>query len=124
MKLFNRRPNRQQRRRIEKGNLRNVDVDLISLLFDDMKPANMRGAVVKSADGKQGKIQGATAKFKSETVGNEGLLYVTVMEPDVVDSQGDTYTSEEVKKAAYHFAKKGLWARTTSTTTISPSRSL
>ncbi len=108
MKLFNRSPNRQQRRRIQKGNLRNVDVDLISLLFDDMKPANMRGAVVKSADGKQGKILGATAKFKSETVGNEGLLYVTVMEPDVVDSQGDTYTSEEVKKAAYHFAKKGL----------------
>lgn len=107
MKLFNRSPNRQQRR-IEKGNLRNVDVDLISLLFDDMKPANMRGAVVKSADGKQGKILGATAKFKSETVGNEGLLYVTVMEPDVVDSQGDTYSSEEVKKAAHHFAKKGM----------------
>jgi len=108
MKLFNRRPTTAPCRRIEKGNLRNVDVDLISLLFDDMKPANMRGAVVKSADGKQGKILGATAKFKSETVGNEGLLYVTVMEPDVVDSQGDTYTSEEVKKAAYHFAKKGL----------------
>jgi len=108
MKLFNLSPNRQQRRRIEKGNLRNVDVDLISLLFDDMKPANMRGAVVKSADGKQGSILGATAKFKSETVGNEGLLYVTVMEPDVVDAQGDTYTAEEVKKAAHHFAKKGL----------------
>lgn len=108
MKLFNVNPNRQQRRRLEKGNLRNVDVDLISLLFDEMKPANMRGAVVKSAAGKRGRILGATAKFKSETVGNEGLLYVTVMEPDVVDAQGDTYTKEEVKKAAYHFAKKGL----------------
>lgn len=96
------------KRRIQKGALRNVDVDLISLLFDDVKPANMKGAIVKSADGKQGNILGATAKFKSETVGSEGLLYVTVMEPDVVDAQGDTYTTEEVKKAAYRFAKKGL----------------
>lgn len=104
MKLFN----RQQRRQIKKGELRNVDVDLISLLFDEMKPANMRGAIVKSADGKTAKSFGATAKFKSETVGTEGLLYVTVMEPDVVDAQGDTYTAEEVKKASYHFAKKGL----------------
>ncbi|MCB5261262.1 MAG: XkdF-like putative serine protease domain-containing protein [Candidatus Cloacimonetes bacterium] len=108
MKLFKLNPNRGQRRRIVKGNLRNVDVDLISLLFDEVKPANMRGAVIKSADGKRGTILGATAKFKAETVGSEGLLYVTVMEPDVVDSQGDTYTAEEVKKAAHHFAKKGM----------------
>lgn len=96
-------------RRIRKGELRNVDVELISLLFDDMKPANMKGAVIKSADGKgHYKPLGATAKFKSEVVGTEGLLYVTVMEPDVVDAQGDTYSAEEVKKAAYHFARKGL----------------
>lgn len=102
MKLF------PKKKRIQKAALRNVDVDLISLLFDDVKPANMKGAVVKNADGKQGNILGATAKFKSETVGSEGLLYVTVMEPDVMDAQGDTYTAEEVKKAAYRFAKKGL----------------
>lgn len=108
MSLFKFRPNREQLRKIQKGDLRNVDVDLVSLLFDDMKPANMRGAVVKCADGKHGKILGSTAKFKSERVGSEGLLYVTVMEPDVMDSQGDTYTAGEVKKAAHHFAKKGL----------------
>ena len=108
MNFFKPSTTRQQRPHFSKSNGRNVDVDLISLLFDDMKPANMRGAVVKSADGKQGTVLGATAKFKSETVGSEGLLYVTVMEPDVVDAQGDTYSSDEVKKAAYHFAKKGL----------------
>ncbi len=108
MSIFSRKFNRGQRRKIMKGELRNVDVDLISLLFDTMKPANMKGAVIKCADGKQAKTLGATAKFKAETVGSEGLLYVTVMEPDVVDAQGDTYTAEEVKKAAYRFAKKGL----------------
>lgn len=100
------------RKRVRKGELRNVEVDLISLLFDDMKPANQRGAVIKSADGRAYRTIGATAKkFKAETVGNEGLLYVTVMEPDTIDAQGDTYTTEEVKKAAYHFAKQGLVGR-------------
>lgn len=109
MSLFNRSLNRAERRKIQKGELRNVDVDLISLLFDDVKPSNQKGAIIKSADGKsQYKPIGANAKFKSETVGTEGLLYVTVMEPDVVDAQGDTYTAAEVKKACYHFAKKGL----------------
>ena len=74
------------RRRIVKAELRNVDVDLISLLFDDVKPANMKGAIIKSANGKLASF-GATAKFKAETVGSEGLLYVTVMEPGVVDSR-------------------------------------
>lgn len=103
MKLFG-----SKRRRIQKGELRNVDVDLISLLFDGMKPANQKGAIVKCADGKQARNLGASAKFKSETVGTEGLLYVTIMEPDVKDAQGDTYSSEEIKKAAYHFVKKGM----------------
>lgn len=103
MKIFGRR------RRIRKAVLRNVDVDLISLLFDEMKPANMRGAVIKSADGKTHyKPIGVSAKFKSEEVGSEGLLYVTVMEPDTVDTQGDSYSAEEVKKAAHYFARKGL----------------
>lgn len=95
-------------RKIMKGELRNVNVDLISLLFDGMKPANMKSAVIKSADGKRYKSVSASAKFKSETVGNEGLLYVTVMEPDVVDAQGDSYSAEEVKKAALNFLKKGV----------------
>lgn len=103
MKIFGRR------RRIEKGVLSNVDVDLISLLFDGMKPANMKSAVIKSADGKgHYKPVAVSAKFKSETVGSEGLLYVTVLEPDVVDAQGDSVSAAEVKKAALNFLKKGV----------------
>jgi hypothetical protein len=108
MRIFNRKPNRNERRRIIKGELRNVDVDLISLLFDAAKPANMKGAVIKSADGKKATVLGASAKFKAETSGGEGKIYVTIMEPDVVDAQGDTYSAQEIEKAAYHFSEKGL----------------
>jgi hypothetical protein len=102
MKLF-------RKRRILKGELRNVDVNLISLLFDEFKPANMRGAVIKSADGKgHYKPVAVSGKFKSETVGDQGLLYVTVMEPDTVDSQGDSYSAAEIQKAATNFLKKGV----------------
>lgn len=101
--------NRGRRRAIQKSALRNVDVDLLSLLFDDSRPANMKGAVIKSAEGAKAFSIGSSAKFNSVTKGSdEGLLYVTVMEPDVVDAQGDTYTAEEVKKACFHFANKGL----------------
>lgn len=96
------------RRRIQKGELKNVDVDLISLLFDEVQPANMKSAVIKSADGRGSyKPFAVSAKFKSETVGDKGLLYVTVMEPGVKDAQGDSYSPEEVEKAAYNFLKKG-----------------
>lgn len=100
-----------KKRTVIKGELRNVDVELVSLLFDEVHPANQKGAVVKSAEGKAFKQLGSTAKFKAETAGQEGLLYVTVMEPDAVDAQGDTYSAEEVKKAAHHFAQKGLVGR-------------
>ncbi len=30
------------RKRLTKGNLRNVEVELVSLLFDDMTPANQK----------------------------------------------------------------------------------
>ena len=105
MKIFPRRP-------LKKGMLSNIDVDLISLLFDDMKPANMRGAVVKSADGKARTTLTSSAKFKSVASGSEGLLYVTIMEPGVVDAQGDTSTAEQVKKACHRFSlSKGLVGR-------------
>lgn len=96
-----------KRRNLRKGELMNVDVDLVSLLFDDMKPANMRGAIIKSANGNHTTIY-TSDKFKSERSGTKGLIYVTVMEPDVKDLQGDFYSAAEVEKAAHSFAKGGM----------------
>lgn len=94
-------------KRIKKANLRNVDVELVSLLFDEMTPANQKGAVVKSEHGSHKHVASVT-KFKSD---KQGRLYVTLMEPGVVDSQGDSYEPGEIQKAADHFAMKGLVGR-------------
>jgi hypothetical protein len=97
-----------KRKRVQKGELRNLDVELVSLLFDDVRPANRKGAVVKSEDGKSYANLSANAKFKSDT---EGRLYVTVLEPDTLDSQGDKITKQEIVKAMDHFAEKGMLGR-------------
>jgi len=96
------------RKRLTKGNLRNVEVELVSLLFDDMTPANQKGYVVKSASGRAFAHLAPSTKFKAETVGTQGRLYVTLMEPGVTDAQGDSYTAPEIVKACDHFAKNGL----------------
>ena len=101
MKLFNKRT-------LKKGELRNVEVELVSLLFDEMNPANQKGFVVKSATGKAFTHLAPATKFKAETVGSQGRLYVTLMEPGVRDAQGDSYSPEEIVKACDHFAKNGL----------------
>lgn len=101
MKLF---PSRT----LKKGELRNVEVELVSLLFDEMNPANQKGFVVKSAAGKAFAHLAPSTKFKAETVGTQGRLYVTLMEPGVKDAQGDSYAPEEIVKACDHFAKNGL----------------
>ncbi len=97
-----------KKRTIQKGELRNVEVELVSLLFDEMNPANQKGFVVKSASGKSFEHKINSTKFKSETSGTQGRLYVTLMEPNIHDSQGDYYTREEIQKACDHFAKHGL----------------
>jgi len=97
-----------KRKTIQKGELRNIEVDLVSLLFDDMNPANQKGYVVKSADGKSYRHRFGSAKFKSETTGRQGRLYVTLLEPDTPDSQGDVYNAVEVQKACDHFARHGM----------------
>lgn len=107
MSIFKFKLNRNQKRQLKKGELRNIDVDLISLLFDDMKPANGRGAVVKS-DGKNMVSKGSSVKFKAEEKDGEGYLYVTVYEPDVKDSQGDIASADEIRKACERFSKKGM----------------
>lgn len=86
------------KKRISKGELRDVDVELVSLLFDDMRPVNQRGYIVK----------GKSTKVKSETVGDEGRLYVTLMEPDVKDAEGDFYNKAEIQKACDKFSEMGL----------------
>ena len=93
---------------IQKGELRNVEVELVSLLFEGMTPANQKGFVIKSAGGKSYQHQTNSIRFKSEKSGTQGRLYVTLMEPDTKDSQGDFYSREEIQKACDHFAKHGL----------------
>ena len=93
---------------IKKGELRNVEVELVSLLFDEMTPANQKGYVVKSANGKSYLIKGSSKKFKSETKGNQGRLFVTLMEPDEKDAQGDFYSQDEIQKACEYFSKHGM----------------
>ena len=93
-----------KRKKIEKGQLQNVDVDLISLLYGDMKPANGKGFVAK-CDGINYVFKGSSVKTKSDDLGR---VYVTVMEPGVVDCHGDSYTPVEIRKACDNFASKGL----------------
>jgi hypothetical protein len=97
-----------KRKTIRKGELRNIEVELVSLLFDDMNPANQKGYVVKSAQGRSFLLRASSVKFKSEAVGTQGRLYVTLLEPDVRDSQGDFYNAEEIQKACDHFARHGM----------------
>ena len=97
-----------KKRTILKGELRNVEVELVSLLFDEMTPANQKGFVVKNASGRSFEHKINSTKFKSETSGTLGRLYVTLMEPDIQDSQGDFYSRDEIQKACDHFAKHGL----------------
>ena len=50
---------------IKKGELRDVDVDMISLLFDDMVPKNRKGWIMK----------GVSKKYKKLVKGDKGYLY-------------------------------------------------
>lgn len=97
----------RRRRKIKKAVLSNVDVEFISLLFDDVRPANQKGAIIKSEAGNH-TVFTTSRRFKSAVVGTQGLIYCTVMEPDTVDAHGDTYTAEEIAKAAHSFSAKGL----------------
>ncbi len=98
----------KKRKQLKKGELRDIDVDYVSLLFDDMNPANRKGYVFKCEDGKKRIIKGISKKYKSEVIGDTGYLYVTVMEPSVKDTQDDHANEIEVQKACEKFAKKGL----------------
>jgi hypothetical protein len=109
-----------KRKLIQKGELRNVEVELVSLLFADMTPANQKGFVVKSAQGRSYEHKINSVKFKSEKTGTQGRLYVTLMEPDNKDSQGDFYSRDEIQKACDHFAKHGLVGKNDVNHNLSP----
>jgi hypothetical protein len=83
---------------IKKGRLEDVDVSRVSLLFDGWTPKNGKGVIFK----------GSKKKVKHVVKGGKGYLYITVMEPNVKDPDGDSYTVEEVQKACEKFAKKGM----------------
>jgi len=95
MKLF---------KNLAKGQLKNIDVELISLLFDDFKPANGKGAVVKCSDSYYF-YTGDSVKYKAD---DQGQVFVTVIEADTKDSQGDIASKDDIKKACYDFSKKGM----------------
>jgi hypothetical protein len=83
---------------IKKGKLEDVDVERVSLLFDGWVPKNGKGVIFK----------GSNRKVKHVVKGSEGYVYLTVMEPNVKDSDGDSYTAAEIQKACDKFAKKGM----------------
>lgn len=98
-------PFRKRSKIIMKGELSNVDVKLVSLLFDDYQPANGKSAVIKGSDGHSYKQFSTVPKFKAA---DQGRIYVTLMEPDVKDKQGDHYSKEEIQKACDSFSQGGL----------------
>ena len=80
-------------------NIKNVDVQFISIITDEFKPKNGKNLLIKSEKIKTIKIDKADIK---------GLLYVTVMKADEKDSDGHIFSFEEVEKAAHNFLKKGF----------------
>ena len=98
------------RKTIKKGELVDLDVEFVSLLFDEMKPKNGKGTVVKGAGGQTFTPVMSSAKFKSDK--KAGKLYVTLMEPGLtLDPDGDRMTEPEVEKAMYKLSQKGLIGR-------------
>ena len=80
-------------------NIKNIDVQFISIITDEFKPKNGKNLLIKSEKIKTIKIDKADIK---------GLLYVTVMKADEKDSDGHIFSFEEVEKAAHNFLKKGF----------------
>jgi Putative phage serine protease XkdF len=99
-----REPNRRERR-LQKGALAEVVVEEISLVMGDWEPVNGKGFVMKG--GRKHPELARVTKMKSEVVGSEGLIYLTLMEPEVKDKQKDHYPQIQVDKAMETFAERG-----------------
>lgn len=76
--------------------LKDVKVQLISILFDDFLPSNEEGVIIKSAN----------KKIEVEVVKQDnikGQLECNVMIANKVDTQGDFYSNETVEKAQVEY---------------------
>ena len=81
--------------------LTNIDVELISILTDDVKPANRQSVIFK--DDNHYSLTAQVTKSDAK----KGLLYVTIMKADEADTYGEISTSTDIEKAAHNFLKKG-----------------
>lgn len=81
--------------------LRNVDVSFISLVD---KAANGKQIIFKSKNSPAPNFSKNISIIKVDE--EKRLVYGTVYEPDVVDSQGDMASAEVIEKAAHSFLQK------------------
>jgi hypothetical protein len=76
----------------KKAELRDVDVIWISLLWDDMFPSNEENAIIKADGVKEFKVE----ITKVDEI--EGIVHGIAMKGNSIDTQGDWYSNETVKK--------------------------
>jgi DNA adenine methylase len=79
---------------------------LTQLLVTNYEPAkkSLIGLVVDETDGQDGEsFEKTIALIKGADPGDERFVLGVVLEPDIVDAQGDTYSVDEVRQAAHRF---------------------
>ncbi len=88
--------------KVKAGEIRDADISFVSLV---KKAANRKKFLVcKAEDGKAAiDIYAKIIKADTETHHITGVVYA----PDVEDTDGNFMTAEEIRKAAYRFAKSG-----------------
>jgi putative serine protease XkdF len=87
--------------------LTNVKADFISILTDDITPANRKGVIVKSENGDQSGTFEIFAKLeKFDDI--KGFLYVTPMVAVEKDTDDEFYANETVQKTAHDTLKNAI----------------
>jgi hypothetical protein len=86
---------------LQKGEFASLRVQFISLV---KHPANKRPVLIKSSDGVQFEIP--IRLLRKDTASR--ILYGVVYEPGLIDTQGDSASSEVIKDAAHEFLRLGL----------------
>jgi DNA adenine methylase len=79
---------------------------LTQLLVTNYEPAmkSLHGLLVEETDGPDGDaFEKTIALIKGADPGDERFVLGVVLEPDIVDAQGDTYSVDEVRQAAHRF---------------------
>jgi hypothetical protein len=85
------------------GKLIKMRVTILSLVD---KAANNKGVIIKSSDAKGMEFESQLTHLRKDA--QRGLLYGTVYEPDVTDSQGDWAPVEVIEDCAHEFLSQGL----------------